>query len=54
MIDQHSISRKNILYLIHHGYFGQVPFTNSMPEFDVGFDPGRHLQPTELFKHLFQ
>jgi DNA ligase-4 len=50
MIDQHSISRENILYLNHHGYFGQVPFTNSMPEFDVEFDLGRHLQPAELFK----
>jgi hypothetical protein len=46
-------SRKRIFcYLNHHGYFERVPFTKSIPEFDVGFDHGQ-LQPTDLFRHPF-
>ena len=53
MIDWHGISKENILYLNRHGYFEQVPFSNSIPEFDVEFDPRRQLQPAKLFKHPF-
>ena len=30
-----------------------MPFANSIPEFDVGFDHRRQLQPAELFKRPF-
>jgi DNA ligase 4 len=53
VIDRHGISRENILYLNRHGYFEQVPFADSIPEFDVGLDHKRQLQPAELFKHPF-
>jgi DNA ligase 4 len=39
--------------LNRHGYFERVPFANSIPEFDVGLDHKRQLQPAELFKHPF-
>ena len=46
-------SRKRIFcHLNRHGYFEQVPFTKSIPEFDVRFDHGQ-LQQTELFKRPF-
>lgn len=38
VIDQHSVSKENILYLNQNGYFERVPFANSIPEFDVRFD----------------
>jgi DNA ligase 4 len=53
VINQHSILKENILYLNCHGYFEQVLFANSIPEFDVGLDYKRRLQPAELFKHPF-
>jgi DNA ligase 4 len=53
VIDRHSILKENILYLNYHGYFERVPFANSIPEFDVGLDHMRQLQPTELFTHPF-
>jgi DNA ligase 4 len=53
MIDWHGISKENIIYLNRHGYFEQVPFANSIPEFDMEFDSRRQLQPAELFKHTF-
>jgi DNA ligase 4 len=40
-------------YLSRRGYFERVPFAQSVPEFEVGFDHRRQLQPAELFKHPF-
>jgi DNA ligase 4 len=42
-----------MVYLNRYGYFEQVPFADSIPEFDVGFDHRRQLQPVELFKRPF-
>ena len=53
IINQHGILKENILYLNHYGYFGRVPFANSIPKFDVGFNYRRQLQPAKLFKRLF-
>jgi DNA ligase-4 len=53
MVDRYAMSKANILYLNRHGYFDRVPFVKSIPEFDVGFDYGQQLQPTELFKRPF-
>jgi DNA ligase 4 len=53
VIDRHGISKENILYLNRHSYFERVPFASSIPEFDVGLDHKRQLQPAELFKHPF-
>jgi len=50
---RHGISKENTLYLNRHGYFERVPFASSIPEFDVGLDHKRQLQPAELFKHPF-
>jgi DNA ligase-4 len=53
VIDRHSILKENMLYLNRHGYFERVPFAKFIPEFDVGFEQGRQLQPAELFKGPF-
>ncbi|KAK7219336.1 hypothetical protein V2G26_007339 [Clonostachys chloroleuca] len=53
VVNRHSISKDDIIYLNRHGYFGRAPFVTSMPEFDTVFEPGRKLQPAELFKHPF-
>jgi DNA ligase 4 len=52
-IDRHGISKEDMLYLNRHGYFEEVPFAKSIPEFDVGFEHGRQLQPAELFTRPF-
>jgi DNA ligase-4 len=52
-IDRRGISKEDMLYLNRHGYFEEVPFAKSIPEFDVGFEHGRQLQPAELFKRPF-
>ncbi|CAH0055813.1 unnamed protein product [Clonostachys solani] len=53
VVNRHSISKDDIVYLNRHGYFGRAPFVTSMPEFDIVFEPGRKLQPAELFKYPF-
>ena len=53
VVDRHGISKENITYLNRHGYFGRVPFTASMEEFDVFVEPARKLQPVDLFKYPF-
>jgi DNA ligase-4 len=53
IVDRHGISKEDIVYLNRHGYFRRVSFATFMPEFDVVFEPGRRLQPTELFNHPF-
>lgn len=53
MLDQYGISKDNILYLNRNSYFERVPFATSVPEFDIRFHHGRHLQPAELFKRPF-
>uniref|UniRef100_A0A8H7NHL9 ATP-dependent DNA ligase family profile domain-containing protein n=1 Tax=Bionectria ochroleuca TaxID=29856 RepID=A0A8H7NHL9_BIOOC len=53
VLNRHSISKDDIVYLNRHGYFGRAPFVTSMPEFDIVFEPGRKLQPAELFKYPF-
>uniref|UniRef100_A0A8H7K6E6 ATP-dependent DNA ligase family profile domain-containing protein n=1 Tax=Bionectria ochroleuca TaxID=29856 RepID=A0A8H7K6E6_BIOOC len=53
VVNRHGISKDDIVYLNRHGYFGRAPFITSMPEFDTVFEPGRKLQPAELFKHPF-
>ena len=53
VIDQHGISKENILYLNCYSYFEQVLFANSIPEVDIGLDCKQQLQPAELFKYLF-
>jgi len=53
MIDSHGISKADMVYLNQHGRFRQVPFVKSMKEFDTVLNPGRRLQPMELFKYPF-
>ena len=53
MINPHSITKENILYLNRHGYFERVLFANSIVEFDVAFDHWWQLQPAKLFKRPF-
>jgi DNA ligase-4 len=42
-----------MLYLNRHGYFEQVLFVKSVPDFDVRFEHGWQLQTAELFKRPF-
>jgi DNA ligase-4 len=53
VINQHSILKKNILYLNCYGYFEQVLFANFIPEFDIRLDHRQQLQLAKLFKHPF-
>jgi DNA ligase 4 len=53
IVGRHGISKENILHLNRHGYCERVQFAKSIPEFEVGFDHGRQLQPSELFKRPF-
>jgi DNA ligase 4 len=53
MVDRHSISKGNILFLNRYGYFQRVSFDKSIIEFDVGFEYRRQLQSAELFKRSF-
>jgi DNA ligase-4 len=53
VIDKHGISKEDLIYLNRHGYFRRVPFAEVIPEFDVALDPGRRLQPVDLFRELF-
>ena len=52
-VDRHGISKDDLVYLNRHGYFRRAPFTMSMQEFDIAFEAGRRMQPSELFKHPF-
>ena len=49
LVDRHSISKENILFLNRHNYFQRLSFDKSIAEFDVGFEYERQLQPAELF-----
>ncbi len=53
IVDKHGISKESMIHLNRHGYFSSVPFSESIPEFDVISEPERRLRPTELFKHPF-
>ncbi|KFA81692.1 hypothetical protein S40288_08085 [Stachybotrys chartarum IBT 40288] len=53
LVDRHGISKEDIVHLNRHGYFGRTPFTTSILEFNVIIEPGRKLQPTDLFKYPF-
>ncbi|KAH7308931.1 hypothetical protein B0I35DRAFT_359966 [Stachybotrys elegans] len=53
IVDKHGISKEDLIYLNRHGYFRQVPFAEVIPEFDVALDPGRRLQPVDLFREPF-
>ncbi|KFA54356.1 hypothetical protein S40293_10070 [Stachybotrys chartarum IBT 40293] len=53
LVDRHGISKDDIVHLNRHGYFGRTPFATSILEFDVIMEPGRKLQPTDLFKYPF-
>ncbi|KFA53720.1 hypothetical protein S40293_09645 [Stachybotrys chartarum IBT 40293] len=53
LVNRHGISKDEIVYLNRHGYFGRTPFAASISEFDVITEPGRKLQPTDLFKNPF-
>ncbi|KEY71888.1 hypothetical protein S7711_09756 [Stachybotrys chartarum IBT 7711] len=53
IVDKHGISKEDLIYLNRHGYFRQVPFAVVIPEFDVALDPGRRLQPVDLFREPF-
>ncbi|KEY73852.1 hypothetical protein S7711_10132, partial [Stachybotrys chartarum IBT 7711] len=53
LVDRHGISKDDIVHLNRHGYFGRTPFATSILEFDVIIEPGRKLQPTDLFKYPF-
>ncbi|KFA53376.1 hypothetical protein S40293_09397 [Stachybotrys chartarum IBT 40293] len=53
VVDRHGIWKDDIVHLNRHGYFGRTPFDTSILEFDVIIEPGRKLQPTDLFKYPF-
>ncbi|KAM4056415.1 ATP dependent DNA ligase [Hirsutella rhossiliensis] len=39
IIDKHGIPKDHMQYLNRHGYFTQIPFIESTPNFDVVLDP---------------
>ncbi|KAM4067443.1 ATP dependent DNA ligase [Hirsutella rhossiliensis] len=49
----HGIPKDYMEYLNRHGYFTQIPFIESTPDFDVVLDPNRGLRPKALFQHPF-
>ncbi|KAJ2972056.1 hypothetical protein NQ176_g7377 [Zarea fungicola] len=53
MIDRHGIRKQDFIFLNRHGYFSQVPFDQSLSEYDIIPDSIRRLHPSTLFRIPF-